>query len=311
MPTTSNVVVGGDIVVQGNAQIMNATIYGDVYCYGDELTIVNCDIYGNVYFTGSNFTADYMRLFQTTDTEISTDGGTKIANINSAKGTYTNGIPDKGNLIINCTNNLNVTGYDPTAGFGTKGDVGYSDYEGKLNDGTAYYEEYRWGATLTNCWVLGTIWSNVNTHIMCSKWDDGTGHDLPDYYGDIYVSEYLFIDLIWPYEIADQDLTAIGAGWDHKYNPSGMPTRQDGQISSYHANWHGFTQEEAERLGYKDTLWGDSAQKKRRRHTIISRMHCVSTVSRRLTRTHKRYTRSAFNSVLIKRMDCVGPKTLM
>lgn len=259
MPTTSNVVVGGDIVVRGNAQIMNATIYGDVYCYGDELTIVNCDIYGNVYFTGSNFTADYMRLFQTTDTEISTDGGTKIANINSAKGTYTNGIPDKGNLIINCTTNLNVTGYDKKAGFGTKDDVGYSDYDKKLSGET---ESYRWGATLTNCWVLGTIWSNVNTHIMCSKWDDGTGHELPDYYGDIYVSEYLFIDLIWPYEIADQDLTAIGAGWDHKYNPSGMPTRQDGQISSYHANWHGFTQEEAERLGYKDTLWGDSAQKK-------------------------------------------------
>ena len=261
MPTTSNVVVGGDIVVRGNAQIMNATIYGDVYCYGDELTIVNCDIYGNVYFTGSNFTADYMRLFQTTDTEISTDGGTKIANINSAKGTYTNGIPDKGNLIINCatTDNLNVTGYDANAGFGTKDDVGYSDYDKKLSRETEYY---RWGATLTNCWVLGTIWSNVNTHIMCSKWDDGTGHELPDYYGDIYVSKYLFIDLIWPYEIADQDLTAIGAGWDHKYNLSGMPTRQDGQISSYHANWHGFTQEEAKKLGYKDTLWGDSAQKK-------------------------------------------------
>ncbi len=265
MPTSSNVVVGGDIVVQGNAQIMNATIYGDVYCYGDELTIVNCDIYGNVYFTGSNFTADYMRLFQTTDTKISTDNGIKIEkeNINSAKGTYTNGIPDKGNLIINCTtNNLNVTGYDEKAGFGTKDDVGYSDYDKMLSRETEYY---RWGATLTNCWVLGTIWSNVNTHIMCSKWDDGTGHELPDYYGDIYVSEYLFIDLIWPYEIADQDLTAIGAGWNHKYNPSGMPTRQDGQISSYHANWHGFTEEEAKKLGITD-FWGngdkDEAQAK-------------------------------------------------
>lgn len=252
MPTTSNVVVGGDIVVQGNAQIMNATIYGDVYCYGDELTIVNCDIYGNVYFTGSNFTADYMRLFQTTDTKISTDNGIKIEkkNINSAKGTYTNGIPDKGNLIINCatTDNLNVTGYDAKAGFGTKDDVGYTDYDKMLSGET---ESYRWGATLTNCWVLGTIWSNVNTHIMCSKWDDGAGHELPDYYGDIYVSKYLFIDLIWPYEIEDQKLTAIGAGWDHgQYSPV-PPHRQDGQISSYHANWHGFTEKEAEDLGYR------------------------------------------------------------
>lgn len=263
MQTANTVTIGGDVVVQGNAQIMNANIYGDVYCFGDELTIVSSNIYGNVYFTGSNFTADYMRLFQTTDTEISTDGGIKIEkeNINSAKGTYTNGIPDKGNLIINCatTDNLNVTGYDENAGFGTKDDVGYSDYDKKLSGETEYY---RWGATLTNCWVLGTIWSNVNTHIMCSKWDDGTGHELPDYYGDIYVSEYLFIDLIWPYEIADQKLTAIGAGWDHgQYSPE-PPHRQDGWISSYHANWHGFTEEEAKKLGYKDTLWGDSAQKK-------------------------------------------------
>ena len=262
MPTESNtVIIGGDVVVQGNAQIMNANIYGDVYCFGDELTIVSSNIYGNVYFTGSNFTADYMRLFQTTDTEISTDGGTKIPeeNINSAKGTYTNGIPDKGNLIINCTTNLNVTGYDPTARFGTKGDVGYSDYEGRLNDGKAYYEEYRWGATLTNCWVLGTIWSNVNTHIMCSKWDDGTGHELPDYYGDIYVSKYLFIDLIWTYEIANQALTQIGAGWDYsQYKFTGLPQRQDKQISSYHANWHGFTEEDAKKLGIKK----DEAQAK-------------------------------------------------
>ncbi len=266
METANTVTIGGDVVVQGNAQIMNANIYGDVYCFGDELTIVSSNIYGNVYFTGSNFTADDMRLFQTTDTEISTDGGIKIEkeNINSAKGTYTNGIPDKGNLIINCTNNnLNVTGYNATAGFGTKDDVGYSDYEGKLNGGTAYSAYYQWGATLTNCWVLGTIWSNVNTHIMCSKWDDGTGHELPDYYGDIYVSKYLFIDLIWPYEIAKQELTQIGAGWDYsQYKFTGLPQRQDDQISSYHANWHGFTQEEAERLGYKDTWLGDSAQKK-------------------------------------------------
>lgn len=266
METANTVTIGGDVVVQGNAQIMNANIYGDVYCFGDELTIVSSNIYGNVYFTGSNFTADYMRLFQTTDTKISTDNGIKIEkkNINSAKGTYTNGIPDKGNLIINCatTDNLNVTGYDAKAGFGTKDDVGYTDYDKMLSGETAYY---RWGATLTNCWVLGTIWSNVNTHIMCSKWDDGAGHELPDYYGDIYVSKYLFIDLIWPYEIADQKLTAIGAGWDHKYNPSGMPTRQDGWISSYHANWHGFTEEEAKELGITD-FWGngdkDEAQAK-------------------------------------------------
>ena len=168
MPTTSNVVVGGDIVVQGNAQIMNATIYGDVYCYGDELTIVNCDIYGNVYFTGSNFTADWMHLYQT-------DG-------------------QGGNLVINYTGkNTAVTSYaeyyydkdGEKSTFGTTFDVG---------DNPAY----RWGATITNCDIYGTLWSNVNTHLLISKWGEG-GDSIPNYYGDIYVSKYLFIDLIWTY----------------------------------------------------------------------------------------------------------------
>lgn len=171
MTTTSNVVVGGDIVVQGNAQIMNATIYGDVYCYGDELTIVNCDIYGNVYFTGSNFTADWMHLYQTDE--------------------------QGGNLVINYTGkNTNVSNYNASAGFGTTLDVG--------GDNTVY----SWGATITNCHIYGTLWSNVNTHILCSKWEEGTlgyGGELPDYYGNIYVDAYLFIDLTWTYLAAAGD----------------------------------------------------------------------------------------------------------
>lgn len=153
--TATEVNVGGDVVVQGNAFISNAEIHGDVYCYGDELTIVNSIIHGNVYFTGSDFTSD-----------------TTVYN---------------GNVVINHDgSNTSVSNYDPDAGFGTTKDVG--------GDKSAY----RWGATITNCDIYGTLWSNVNTHLLISKWDEG-GDSIPNYYGDIYVSKYLFIDLTWTY----------------------------------------------------------------------------------------------------------------
>lgn len=191
MPTTSNVVVGGDIVVRGNAQIMNATIYGDVYCYGDELTIVNCDIYGNVYFTGSNFTADWMHLYQTDE--------------------------QGGNLVINHNgSNTNVSNYDASAGFGTTKDVGGDN------------SDYRWGATITNCDIRGTLWSNVNTHILISKWAEG-GDSIPNYYGDIYVSKYLFIDLTWTYLANKNDARIMGEAQDY--------LTDDERTSGHRENW--------------------------------------------------------------------------
>lgn len=198
MPTTSNVVVGGDIVVQGNAQIMNATIYGDVYCYGDELTIVNCDIYGNVYFTGSNFTADWMHLYQTDE--------------------------QGGNLVINYTGkNTAVTSYaeyyydkdGEKSTFGTTFDVGNNP-------------AYRWGATITNCDIYGTLWSNVNTHLLISKWGEG-GDSIPNYYGDIYVSKYLFIDLIWTYLAKASDDGIMQEAKDY--------LTDDDRTSGHRENW--------------------------------------------------------------------------
>ena len=210
MPTTSNVVVGGDIVVRGNAQIMNATIYGDVYCYGDELTIVNCDIYGNVYFTGSNFTADWMHLYQTDE-----QGGNLVINHDGSNTNVTNYSTrddyDKNNLPDNMTeyawnNNL----------FGTTHDVG--------GDNTVY----SWGATITNSDIYGTLWSNVNTHILISKWDEG-GDSIPNYYGDIYVSKYLFIDLIWTY--------LAKAGNDRIMQEAKDYLTDDDRTSGHRENW--------------------------------------------------------------------------
>ena len=178
MLTTNTVSIGGDVVVQGNAQIMNAEIWGDVYCYGDELTIVSSTIHGNVYFDGDNFTSDDMKLDGNLVINY-TGSNTNVTNY-STRDDY-----DKNNLPDNMTeyawnNNL----------FGTTHDVG--------GDNTVY----RWGATITNSDIYGTLWSNVNTHILCSKWEEGTlgyGGELPDHYGNIYVDAYLFIDLTWTY----------------------------------------------------------------------------------------------------------------
>lgn len=182
MLTTNTVSIGGDVVVQGNAQIMNAEIWGDVYCYGDELTIVSSKIHGNVYFDGDNFTSDDMEL--------------------------------KGNLVINYTgNNTSATSYDNVS-FTSTSDVGGSG------------SSHRWGATLTNSKIYGTLWSNVNTHIMASKWDEGSS-SIPDIYHNIYVTGYLFIDLVQPYSSSNSLSDSYG----------NTPKRQDGFGSGYHAHW--------------------------------------------------------------------------
>lgn len=185
--TSSEVTIYGDVVVQGNAQIMNATIYGDVYCYGDKLTIVSSDIYGNVYFDGEDFTADTMVLHNK-EIEYFMPEASGLKRDDDSTNVKVHG---GGNLVINYTGkNTNVSNYDASAGFGTTKDVG--------GDNTVY----SWGATITNCHIYGTLWSNVNTHILCSKWEEGTlgyGGELPDYYGNIYVDAYLFIDLTWTY----------------------------------------------------------------------------------------------------------------
>ena len=188
--TATEVNVGGDVVVQGNAFISNAEIHGDVYCYGDELTIVNSIIHGNVYFTGSDFTSD-----------------TTVYN---------------GNVVINHDgSNTSVSNYDPDAGFGTTADVG-----GDNNSA------YRWGATITNCDIYGTLWSNVNTHLLISKWDEGS-NSIPNYYGDIYVSKYLFIDLTWTYFCDYDDARVINT----YYQMDTDTTVATPEVSGHRENW--------------------------------------------------------------------------
>lgn len=219
--TSSEVTIYGDVVVQGNAQIMNATIYGDVYCYGDKLTIVSSDIYGNVYFDGEDFTADTMVLHNK-EIEYFMPEASGLKRDDDSTNVKVHG---GGNLVINYTRNnhmvynTNVISYSKEAGFGTTADVGGS--------GTSH----RWGATITNCDIYGTLWSNVNTHILCSKWAAGTlgfGGELPDHYGNIYVGAYLFIDLTWTY-FAD----AGDDGIINKYYVTDL-----GDASGHRENWN-------------------------------------------------------------------------
>ena len=188
--TATEVNVGGDVVVKGNAFISNAEIHGDVYCYGDELTIVNSIIHGNVYFTGSDFTSD-----------------TTVYN---------------GNVVINHDgSNTSVSNYNASAGFGTTADVGGGDNSA-----------YSWGATITNCDIYGTLWSNVNTHLLISKWDEGS-NSIPNYYGDIYVSKYLFIDLTWTYFCDYDDERVINTYYQMDTDTSVATA----EVSGHRENW--------------------------------------------------------------------------
>lgn len=206
--TATEVNVGGDVVVKGNAFISNAEIHGDVYCYGDELTIVNSIIHGNVYFTGSDFTSD--TTVYNGNVVINHDGSNTNVTNYSTRDDY-----DKDNLPDNMTeyawnNNL----------FGTTHDVG--------GDNTVY----SWGATITNCDIKGTLWSNVNTHLLISKWDEGGG-SIPNYYGDIYVSKYLFIDLIWTYYCDHGDDRVINT----YYQMDTDTTVASPEVSGHRENW--------------------------------------------------------------------------
>lgn len=189
MYTNHQVSVYGDVVVKGDAFISGADIYGDVYCYGNKLTMVDVNVYGNVYFAGSDFSALGLNVNSGT-LNVTYNGQSATKNLSG------------GNVIIaGLKGDSNYKGYDAGAGFGTAQDVG-----GSASD-------YEWGATLTNCNVYGNLWSAVNTHIMCSKWDEGS-KSLPDKYGNIYVEQYLFIDLTFPYT-----------------------TETDGLKSGHHENW--------------------------------------------------------------------------
>ncbi len=206
MVRSRQVSVYGDVVVQGNAYISGADIYGDVYCYGDELTMADVNVYGNVYFAGDKFTADHVTI----------GNGSLTVNYNNDAVTHD---LDGGNLVIR--GGGNNTSYDSfsSGGFGTSADVG--------NNGSQ-----QWGAVLTNCNVYGTLWSGVNTHIVCAKWnkemDVGTG-----IYGNIFVDAYLFIDLT----------SAYAGGYKANWNGSI-------EDDSFAARWNCFERESDSQLIY-------------------------------------------------------------
>ena len=192
LQTEREVSIYGDVVVQGNAYIEGATIYGDVYVYGDELRMNDVTVYGNVYFHGQKFTGDRLTVVKS--------------------GTLHGHACNGGNVIVAGNgNNLSYTSYQP-------GTVEIENREGKKNTVSAFgtskdtggknSEQSDWGAVLMDCDIHGTLWSNVNTHVVVSKSErglwcnngewEGTSADV---YGDIYCSRYLFIDLIWPRDV--------------------------------------------------------------------------------------------------------------
>ncbi len=184
MSTSKQVSVYGDVFIGENAFIRGANIYGDIYCYGEELTLVDTNVYGNIYFAGSKFTADRVTV-SSGSLSVSYNGLNITQNLSG------------GNVVIAGTKgSSNYSTYNSKAGFGTTDDTG--------NNAAS-----QWGATLIDCNIYGNLWSDVNTHIVSAKSQAGLGvtppHPQTGYseYGNIYATKYLYIDLIMPRSIGD------------------------------------------------------------------------------------------------------------
>ena len=171
-----------NIVYEQMKFVREVDIYGDVIVYGDAY-ISGANIEGNVYCFGEELIM----------TETNVKGNVYFCG-SSFTGDH---LYVDGNVVIadDDLNDLANKGYNTGVGtFGAAADVG----------GTA--SKYRWGAVFQNCDVLGTLWSNVNTHIVVGKSERNMltfkgdpyasihGNN-SDVYGDIIVDAYLFIDL--------------------------------------------------------------------------------------------------------------------
>ncbi len=190
------VTIYGDVIVQGNAQIIGAQITGDVYCFGDELLMVDTTVNGNVYFSGAKFSSDWLRV--------------------------------SGNLIIeNAGKNTTYSNYN--SGFGDNDIVGRSD-------------SAQWGAVLTNTHVYGTLWSDVNTHIVSAKW--WVTGSLIDVYNNIYVDGYLFLDGTRQYS------EGYYANWGGKDPPG----------STYASSYNGFAQSSDDSAKESSVIYADKLQ---------------------------------------------------
>ena len=221
LQTEREVSIYGDVVVQGNAYIEGATIYGDVYVYGDELRMNDVTVYGNVYFHGQVFTGDRLTVTRGSIHGHACNGGNVIVAGNGNETNYTS-YPTGTVKIENREGKENTV-----SAFGTSKDTG-----GQRSEQSGWGES-DWGAVLMDCDISGTLWSNVNTHVVVSKSErglwcnngewEGTSADVygdidvyGGIYGGIYCSRYLFIDLIWARDIAtlgSADRFSYKANW--------------------------------------------------------------------------------------------------
>lgn len=171
----NEVSIFGDVMVQGNAQISDCVIYGDVYCNGDVLTMYDCTVYGNVYFKGTNFTMDYCSVISGWAFE-----GTSYAQ-------YMPG----GNIVIEGLNpdgTRNITKSSFT-------NNGYSNDNNGFATNEKEADALAWGAYFTNCSVTGTILSYVNTKINVAKWNKAKEQGYIDMYKNIICDGYLLFNL--------------------------------------------------------------------------------------------------------------------
>lgn len=193
-----NNVIFGDVVVQGNLFIGDTIIFGDVYCYGDDLTIIDSDIYGNIYHNGYKFQADWMTVGGTVQSPKSVS---QIMNDYGLHFNWPSGtdqvVPNGGNVVV-------------------KGEGAPANYKDLM---ASYNGLDGWGVFLTNCSVYGTLYSNVNTKIDVEKWGTWAtiGNDGPiDRYNNVVVDGVLCFDLRYEYvSCRTEPDTAVAARFNH------------------------------------------------------------------------------------------------
>ena len=124
-------------------------------------------------------------------------------------------------------NNVNYTTVPEGNTFGTSDDTGNSGVESD------------WGAVLMDCDISGTLWSDVNTHVVVSKsrrglwcYDGAWESKSADDYGSIFVSKYLFIDLVWARDVP----TTVAPAYRHDYQANWIS-----KVNDPISRWDGLT----------------------------------------------------------------------
>lgn len=206
------VTIYGDVMCQGDLQISDAVIVGDVYCNGDNFYMFDTTVFGNVYFRGSNLQMEWCQIYGDNIVNYNGNNNDMMTRLTSSTlplkkydgdWAHTPDIVDyaKDSVSYNGPDQVISGGNVIVAGLNADGtpNTEASTYNNVyVNSSSQYNSEVKAGASITNCTIAGTYYSNVNTIVNVKKWQGDTAlsnNDKIDIYGDFVVNGYLFFNL--------------------------------------------------------------------------------------------------------------------